>query len=254
LDPTKRIVCDLLSEIGILSGDTVFVHSDTQLAMYLFRADWLEECMELLLKSFEEVLGPSGTLVVPTFNYDFCNGKPYNHQKTLSQVGKFTNYILQQPDMKRSLHPIFSCAAIGADADICDNVSKSAFGKISIFDRLNLVNAKIVFFGCPFERCTFIHYVEQSHGVKYRFLKDFTGTIINNNREYTDTFDFLVRDLDGDVEVYLGKLEQRLRVRGYLTESIGIMQVSARDIYNTAYTMLNEDHYCLLAHHPGDMD
>ena len=42
-----------------------------KLAMKLFKSEWYQDAMELLLDSFMTVLGPTGTLIVPTFNYDF---------------------------------------------------------------------------------------------------------------------------------------------------------------------------------------
>ena len=39
-------------------------------------------------------MGNSGTLIVPTFNWDFCNGEPYFHSKTISKCGMFSNNVL----------------------------------------------------------------------------------------------------------------------------------------------------------------
>ena len=142
---------------------------------------------------------------------------------------------------------------MGKNKDICNSVGKSAFGKDSIFGNMHLVNAKNVFFGCSFERCTFIHYIEQMHGINYRFLKSFTGTIIDNEKEYTDTFDFLVRDLDGDVEVYLGNLKKELKSRNYLLESDEVLQVPLDNLFDVGYNMLDKYHYSFLSHQPKEL-
>lgn len=252
----KKIIEKALRKVGIRKGDIILVHSDSSPVLQHKNIESLTDALDLLKECFLNVLGPTGTLVVPTFNYDFCKGQPYSHEKSMSQVGMFTNFILLDKTSYRSFHPIFSFAAIGPDAkNVCNNISKSSFGIDSVFHKLHKLNAKMIFFNVSFEFCTFIHYVEQSIGVDYRFLKYFKGKVKMNDIEWEDSFDFYVRYLDREV------VNSTTRLMNYL-ESIGkmnkvilakkypILLVKADDIYQAALKKLKKDPYYLLEHPP----
>lgn len=244
-----------LQKIGIGKGDTILVHSDATPALELNNFNSWRNALNLLKNCFLDVLGPTGTLVVPTFNYDFCKGKPYSHEKSRSQVGIFTNYILLDNRSYRSFHPIFSFAAIGPDAkNICNNISKSSFGIDSVFYKLHKLNAKMVFFNLSFT-CTFIHYVEQSIGVDYRFLKYFQGKVERDGIEWEDSFDFYVRYLDREVITSLARLGNYLESTGKMNKTVlankyPILLAKADDIYQAIFKKLEEDPYYLLKHPP----
>ncbi|TFB09349.1 hypothetical protein E3V08_00465 [Candidatus Atribacteria bacterium MT.SAG.1] len=252
----KKLIKQALQRIGIKKGDIILIHSDFSPVFQLSEFNSFADSLDLLKKCFLNVLGPTGTLVVPTFNYDFCKGKPYSHEKSISQVGIFTNYILWDNTSHRSFHPIFSFASIGHDAkNICDNISKSSFGKESVFHKLHKLNAKIVFFNVSFESCTFIHYVEQSIGVDYRFLKYFKGKVKRDDIEREDSFDFYVRYLDREVITYLTRLGNYLESTGkmnkiILADKYPILLVKTDDIYQAALEKLEKDPYYLLKHSP----
>jgi len=244
-----------LQKVGLKKGDVVLVHSNSSLLMQKGKfKNWLD-ALDLLKECFLNVLGPTGTLVVPTFNYDFCKGKPYSHEKSISQVGMFTNYILLDNTSYRSFHPIFSFAAIGPDAkNICDNISKSSFGKGSVFHKLHKLNAKIVHFNLS-EIYTFLHYIEQSIGVDYRFLKYFKGKVEKDGIEWEDSFDFYVRYLDREVVNSSTRLVNYLESTGkmnkvFLVDKYPILLAKADDIYQAALKKLKKDPYYLLKHPP----
>ena len=249
--PTQSIIQAALREVGVSAGDTVLVHSDSTLAMQLSGADNWSDALAFQLDAFLDILGPSGTLIVPTFNYDFCEGKPYDHDSSPSQVGMFSNFLLNRPESVRSFHPIFSFAAIGEKAhEICGDVSRSSFGADSIFERLHKMDAGIVFFNVPFLYCTFVHYVEQAHGVDYRYLKEFSGTMARSRQTFNETVDSYVRYLGRNVKTSLGRLEDRLRANGLIhvaTPGGGtIKQARSGDVFRESWNLLDEDPHSLL--------
>ena len=252
----ETVLTSALRDVGVANADTVLVHSDSTLSMELSDADWWDEALAFQLRCFQSVLGAGGTLVVPTFNYDFCEGGSYDHDTSPSQVGLFSSFILNHPESVRSFHPIFSFAAIGPRAhELCDGVSLSSFGADSVFDRLNNLGAGMVFFNVSFEVCTFVHHVEQIHGVDYRFLKDFSGEVTRDGHTSQKTVDFFVRYLDREVNTYFGRLEQHLAESGTLrTAQAGsgvIKQVRCTDVYREAWRMLDDAPYGLLKDLPG---
>ena len=240
-DSTRNMLTGKLKQSGLSRGDTVLVHSDATAIRDLSGLKW-SEALTLLKESILDVIGPSGTLVVPTFNWDFCSGKKYRHEKTRSQVGMFSQNVLSDKRSIRSLHPIYSFSAIGPYSHrLFENISKSSFGNDSVFSRLHEVNAKMLFFNVPFEVCTFIHYVEQMRGVDYRFLKKFTGEIDVSGDVYTDTFDFYARYLDREVINYFGRLSELLINEGLMSNLLlqGKYSLMLTDC-NTVYTTTNE--------------
>ena len=247
-----------LVNIGLRPGDNVLVHSDSTAVRELTGLKWADS-LDLLKNCFLNILGNDGTLIVPTFNWDFCNGKPYVHEKTRSQAGMFTNNILFDDRSLRSFHPIYSFAAIGPQKkEILNNISKSSFGNNSVFYRLHELNAKIILFNFDLGT-TFVHYVEQKLGVEYRYIKYFTGKVLIDDHEYEDTFDFFVRYLDRDVNVNLSKLHDYLRSTGkmkfsLLNEKYNLMQFRCNDIYQAVVHKFQTDPYFLLNHPPKKLN
>ena len=247
---------EALRQVGLNGEDVVLVHSDATPAMVLADFEWWDDALSLLKQCFLNVLGAKGTLVVPTFNYDFCRGKPYSHEKSLSQVGLFANEVLLDKRSVRSFHPIFSFAAIGPLArEICDNVPPTSFGTGSVFHRLHQMNAKLVFFNVSFEFCTFIHYVEQRIGIDYRYMKHFKGKVSRHGMTAEGTFDYYVRYLDRDVDTHLTPLGNDLLSIGkmgktFLAEAYPISQVRCDDVYRLAIEKVKTNPYYLLRHPP----
>jgi len=135
-----------LIELGLGNEDSVLIHSDSTLAMQLSGAEWWEEAFEFQIDALQAAVGPNGTLLVPTFNYDFCEGVPYDHAESRSQVGMFTNFVLDLPQSTRSFHPIFSFAGFGSGAEsLLETSSNSSFGPGSVFENMYDADTLILF-------------------------------------------------------------------------------------------------------------
>lgn len=246
---------DALTAVGLRQGDLALLHSDASAVIKMSGDDDWSRPLELLRVAVAEVLGDQGTLIVPTFNWDFCKGRPYDAAKTPSQLGLFSNYIRTRPEAQRSLHAIFPFAGIGPLVPaLFSGISKSSFGLESVFDRLRQKNAKLVFLNTSFFCCTFVHHVEQVHGVSYRYQKYFTGTVTANGETYEDTFEFYVRDEKLTVNSYPTRLGERMRREGLLqAASLGdgeILSTTCGDVFREAMTALDDDPFFLLKEPP----
>ena len=128
--PAKNKIKFALKKLGLQNGDTVLMHSDITVIVKYFKINW-NEASQVLKEAILEIIGTKGTLVVPTFNFDFCNKKKYVHEKTQSVCGFFTNFILFKEKSLRSFHPMHSFCAIGRNASkLMNKVSKSSTGFI----------------------------------------------------------------------------------------------------------------------------
>ena len=93
-DISPILACEI-NKIGIRPGDCVLVHSDTdglaQLDPEIAENPFLG--FDVLKRALLDVVGPDGTIIVPTFTYSFCDGKYFDPQKRSSEVGLFSNFF-----------------------------------------------------------------------------------------------------------------------------------------------------------------
>ena len=149
------------SVLKIEKGDVILLTSDI--------TDLFLQCQEngeimdvnILLDNFQEAIGEEGTLLVPTYNWGFCQGKAFDYKKTPSKTGAIGNAALRRKDFTRTKHPIYSFAVWGKDAvklAAMDNIE--SFGPDSPFAYLEQVDAKNVFIGASLRNSfTYIHYI-----------------------------------------------------------------------------------------------
>lgn len=173
LEVTKEQFSSLLAELGIRSGDGLLVHSAVQ---FLGRP---AGGLKTYLKALLDTIGPAGTLIVPTFNFDFTKGVPYDPAETPSRdMGAFSEYVRLQPGALRSLHPMQSIAALGRfAADLTSRDTPSAFGPGSAFERMLELDFKLLLLGADARAVSMFHYCEQRCDVPYRYWKDFSGQV-----------------------------------------------------------------------------
>ena len=187
------------SVLKIEKGDVVLFTSDIT-DLYLQCQDNGEILdVNILLNHFQEAIGEEGTLLIPTYNWGFCQGKPFDYNKTPSKTGAIGNAALRRKDFIRTKHPIYSFAVWGKDADklvAMENIE--SFGPDSPFAYLEQVNAKNVFIGASLRNSfTYIHYIEQKLGAKYRYSKMFKSHYIDQNKVDTvKEYAMYVRDLE----------------------------------------------------------
>lgn len=209
---------DLVREftaLGLEAGDTLLVHSSYK------SFGGVEGGPQTVIDALLHVLGEEGTLVMPTFNFDFCKGKPWDVRNTPSHMGILTELVRKDPRSKRVFHPIYSFAIIGKHADFLTRERyKSSYGKRSVFAKLRQLDGKIMVIGLRYnDSMTFFHHVEEMEGVDYRYMKEFTGLVTDwDGNTYEDTFTMLVRDIDRGVHTMVDPM-------GALMEEAGIIKV-----------------------------
>jgi aminoglycoside 3-N-acetyltransferase len=106
----------LISDLGLGTGDVVYVHSGMDglnLAFPFYR----------ILFLIQEVIGPGGTVLFPTYpnhrisSYEYLlQEKVFDVRRTPSYTGILTEFARRQRNAVRSLHPTKSVCAIGPAA------------------------------------------------------------------------------------------------------------------------------------------
>ena len=206
---SQQIITALLA-LNLQAGDSLLVHSAIQ---YLGRP---VGGVAMYLEALQTVLGPHGNIAVPAFNFAFARGEVWVPLKTPSQgMGAFSEYVRQQPEARRSLHPMQSLAVIGPNAaDLAERDTLSAFDRGSAFERLLELDFKLLLLGASIQAVAMIHYSEQRAGVPYRTWKDFQGQVNSKTGWETRTYRMFARDLQADPRLDLRPLQAELQARG----------------------------------------
>ena len=154
-------------------------------------------------------------LWLPTFNYDFCKGIPFNVSEDISRVGNLSEYFRTNVANWRSPIPVFSFAGTGTMPAIPCMEEVDPFGESSLFAYMN--DAVLVHYGSNFNTTTHIHYIERISGnLLYRYDKLFRGIVKENNAEREVVLRFHVRPKDLSLNYRWEFIEQDLINQGLL--------------------------------------
>jgi aminoglycoside 3-N-acetyltransferase len=235
---------------GVGAGDTLMLHSDAMVAAQ-FGAMPADRRLDLLIDGVLRVIGPAGTLVVPTFTYSFTRGEVFDPDGSASAVGSVTEHFRRRAGVLRSRDPLFSVAAAGRLAPLFAAADpENCFGPRSAFALLHGERGKIACLGCALDRATFVHYVEQCARVAYRYPKRFAGVIRRAGEDAPAAVTYLVRDLSRRSETDLTRLKARLIEQGKLRRQelgrVGLLVVRAEDFFSAATALLAEDPLALI--------
>ena len=241
---TQDQLIQAFRSLGVEAGDTLLVHSSYK------SLGGVEGGPQAVLDALLATLGEEGTLLMPTFNFDFCKGAPWDVRETPSKMGYMTNLARLDPRAKRVFHPIYSFAVIGKYADDFAKINdKSSYGANSAFARLRELDGKIMVIGLSYnDSMTFFHHIEEMEGVDYRYLKTFTGQITDwEGNTYEDSYQMLVRDLDKGVKTMVDPMGALLEEAGIIkAKKIGeadVKLMKANEVYEfTAREMKRDPH------------
>jgi aminoglycoside 3-N-acetyltransferase len=163
--------------LGLKKGDRVIVHTS------LSKIGWISGGPVAYIDALLEVIGPSGTIVMPTQTGD--NSHPldwdnppvpkdwvqtivrtmpaFDVDKTPTRgMGRVPEVFRKYPGAIRSNHPMDSFVAWGKDAHdvVRDHVLSPAFGLDSPLGYLYLNQGKVLLTGVGYESCTALHLAE----------------------------------------------------------------------------------------------
>lgn len=177
LPPTRASIATDLSALGLRAGDTVEVHAS------LRAVGWVPGGRVAVVQALLDVLGPTGTLVVPTQTME--NSDPKHWQRppvppewwptirdhmpafdpaiTPSRgIGQLAEAVRTWPGAVRSNHPHASFAAVGAQAEslMATHELASHLGEGSPLGALERAGARVLLLGVGYDVCTAFHLAE----------------------------------------------------------------------------------------------
>lgn len=157
---TDREIEQGLTGIGLETEDLVLVHGS------LSSFGRVSGGADALVNAILAIIGPKGTLVVPTFNYA---PDAFHPDETPSVVGAITETVRKHPNALRSHHPTHSVAAIGplAEQITKDHEKVDPFGPGSALYKLFKLDGKVLLIGIGHTRNSMIHVAEELASVPY---------------------------------------------------------------------------------------
>ena len=180
----KKNFCKILYKLGIKEKDKLLVSSNI-LNLVLSKKNKINP--EQIIDILKKIVTPNGTLMFPTYNWEFCKKKKFNYKKTKSLTGALSNLSLKKKEFSRSINPIYSFTSYGKDKKLISNLKhKNCFGLDSPFGYLIKNKGKHLFINLDYKKAfTLAHVAEEKAKVDYRFNKKFKGIYIDkkNNKK-----------------------------------------------------------------------
>ena len=191
----------IFKNLGIKKKDKILISSNLLKMIISKKRGNIKFEIKDIIDKLIEVIKKDGTILVPTFNWDFCRGLGFHYKKTLSHSGSLGNYVLKRKDFKRTKNPIYSFAVYGKDQEYLSNLdNKSCFESNSPFGYMAKQNVKNLYIDIDNiyeDSFTLCHLVEQEVGVSYRFLKNFSGPYVHSDLKSKEkSYSMYVRKLN----------------------------------------------------------
>lgn len=209
---TQRMLVEQMRKLGIQFGDILLVHSS------LSRLGWVVGGEQTVVAALLEVVGASGTLVMPTHTPDNTNPANWRNPPVpeswwptirnampafdpsmtpTKSVGRIAETFRKFPGVMRSSHPIGSFAAWGQHAAdlVAPHPLEPMFGDPSPIGRLYDLDAKVLLLGVGYDTCTSLHLAEYRFVGKKRLLQEGTAMIVDGRRSWIE---FLLQALETD--------------------------------------------------------
>ena len=233
---------EVLDNLGIKQNDKLLVNSNTLNLMIKYRDKSLpSKMLDILIERVDS----NGTLLFPTYNWEFCNGLNYDLLNTKSATGALSNLSLKNNFFIRSKNPIYSFSIYGKNKDEIAQLNHySCFSLDSPFGYLIRNKGKNLFIDLDYKDAfTFVHVAEEDVSVSYRYHKKFTGKYIDKNKvEKIENFEMYVRKEDEVSTTLIDKKfdDKLLEKKGLKKTKIDNIIFSVVDV-EIAYNLMVED-------------
>lgn len=149
---------------------------------------------ESLLAMIQGVIGPEGTLFVPTYTWSFAKGEPFDPVHSPSLCGSWSEFVRQQPNALRSLDPMISVAGLGPHAKgLLEDLPTETFGPNCFWERFNELDGIFCLETTQIPNA-FVHYAETKSECPHRYDKLFPGILRRNGEDSKAVSIYRARD------------------------------------------------------------
>jgi aminoglycoside 3-N-acetyltransferase len=230
---TTKSLAEKLRGYGMAEGQTVVVH------MAMSKLGWIPGGAQTVIQAFLDVLGESGTLMMPTHTNENTDPAEWQHPpvpeswwqtirdespafdpaKTPTRhMGAVPELFRRWPNVLRSNHPVLSFAAHGKNAEFLthDHDLVQEVGERSPLGRLYELDGYVLLLGVEHWNNTSLHLAESRANYQgKRNVKVGTAMFVEGKREwvwyeamefYSDDFGEIGKAFDADYGLTVGKI------------------------------------------------
>ena len=248
----QSLIFEKLKKSGLDKSDTVLFHSNIGPLFRFLKKQKYNFDIKDIADCIIEYFSNNGTLIVPSFNFDFCAGLSYSSKDTPSKMGVLSEQFRKIAKINRTWHPVYSFCLFGnLPVGQIESKDYSAFGEKSIFDWLFNQEGKIAVLDLPDQNSmTFYHYVEQKLDVNWRFHKDFKADYLgfDNKLIKNQVASIFVRKIEPEYKILteVHKMQEILFSKNlYISEiknSIqGLRSIQVKKIYKEVESVINNN-------------
>lgn len=252
METKKQAAIQTLSRLwqncGISSGDMVLLHSSAKRILRSLKEMGVPVDPDIVIDSFLDAIGETGTLLTPLFNFDFTITHQFDIRTASSHMGILTEYARKRVGVVRTGHPIYSFAVLGTKKNLFKNVNNiSGYGADSPFGLLHQEQGKIAVLDLPDQNSmTFYHYIEEQNQVPYRYFKEFSGdyTDWSGTTEYRN-YSLFVRNLEKGVITHVNPMGDRLWEKGLYSgcrpnEGCGLRTIDSVQLFDEVTAVIQQ--------------
>ena len=174
---TKLMLHNVFSDLEIESGDVVCIHA------FMPSFGIIEGGCKTLYEVLHSYIGPTGSIIVPTFTYSYRRNEIFDVRRSASMNGIFSEYIRKHDNVYRNDDPLVSFAGIGKNVtEIIKRKSKNCFGRGSVFESLFNADTKFIGLGVGWDDgYSFMMHLEKLANVPFREDRLFVGESIGED-------------------------------------------------------------------------
>ncbi|MEM9325478.1 MAG: AAC(3) family N-acetyltransferase [Bacteroidota bacterium] len=208
------IKAELTKYLKAQGAKDILVHSDVLFGYKIpfeSKDQFLRTHWQMLSETCEDL-----RLIFPAFNYDFCQGRPFDAPNDPSQVGTLSEFARTKASWRTPV-PVFSFAGFGATPQVPTTGTIDPFDENSLFGRLHKDRGLLMHYGSGLHTTTLIHYVERISGqLIYRYDKDFHGEVKQGGTSTHVHLKYHVRPLGQPLKYDWARLQDDLQQQGIL--------------------------------------
>ena len=128
---------------GLEPGDIFLLHSNIYRLLLELKKKNVKDPVDVIIKSFLNIVEKNVTIIVPLFNFDFKKKKFFSINNTPSQMGVLTEIFRNKYSICRTGHPVYSFGIFGKKSYLFENINNySAYSEESPFGILKTIMEK----------------------------------------------------------------------------------------------------------------
>jgi aminoglycoside 3-N-acetyltransferase len=194
-----------------------------------------------------EWVGPDGTVLLPTFNFQSWSETHYfDIEETISEMGIIGELGRLRQESIRTPHPLYSFAAFGKRKEEFGRTEDvEAYGPNSAFALFHRLNGMNVSIGLHWNSTfSMHHYVEYNTGCDYRRVKEFSGIYVGYDRDpKIKTYSMFVRKdnrVITDIVPGMDQLFEEAVIKSVPVGDATVHYASANDFFNNMSAIVRE--------------